>query len=451
MNFDLESRVVVIGAGVAGLAAANLLARAGRAVTVLEARPRVGGRVFTVHPPVLSTSIDLGAEFVHGSPSEFKTLLRGRDAEIVSAQDTHSSLWRGHVGDEPAFWERLGPVQRALENEERDRPLAEFLEEWRGRLEPRMYALTMNYLEGFNAGDARVLSSLALGRENAAAGDLSKTGRIRPGYDAVVRALLDGLNAEIALDTRVERIAWSEGLVEVTSATTEGGRTDVAAALVVTLPPSVLTDSATAPQFSPMIPGKLHAARDVAGGTAHKVITVFREPLWDAKSDLHFVHTPQLAFGTRWSWGRTSPFLVTSWSGGPRGRAMSGWPHDEIVDRALRDIAVATDRSFAEIDALAVESFFHDWDADPFSRGAYGGVRVGGPGARERLASPVENTIFFAGEATRADGSAGTVHGALRSGRKAALDCLRARSWLRRAWRSLAKPTSRLDRGANPQ
>ena len=65
-----------------------------------------------------------------------------------------------------------------------------------------------------------------------------------------------------------------------------------------------------------------------------------------------------------------------------------------------------------------------DWQADPYSRGGYSYVRVGGAGARERLGEPLEDTLFFAGEATDAD-EAGTVAGALRSGQRAARRILR--------------------------
>ena len=62
----------------------------------------------------------------------------------------------------------------------------------------------------------------------------------------------------------------------------------------------------------------------------------------------------------------------------------------------------------------------HDWSADPFSRGAYSYVAVGGGEARATLGAPVEQTLFFAGEATSTDGQGGTVNGAIESGERAA-------------------------------
>jgi monoamine oxidase len=69
-------------------------------------------------------------------------------------------------------------------------------------------------------------------------------------------------------------------------------------------------------------------------------------------------------------------------------------------------------------------AYFHDWQGDPFSRGAYSYGKVGADGAQEVLAKPVDNTLFFAGEATASPGSNGTVHGAVASGYRAAREIL---------------------------
>jgi monoamine oxidase len=70
------------------------------------------------------------------------------------------------------------------------------------------------------------------------------------------------------------------------------------------------------------------------------------------------------------------------------------------------------------------ELYMHDWQADPFSRGAYSYAKVGADGAHAALASPVGNTLFFAGEATDTGGHNGTVHGAIASGERAAAEIL---------------------------
>jgi monoamine oxidase len=71
-------------------------------------------------------------------------------------------------------------------------------------------------------------------------------------------------------------------------------------------------------------------------------------------------------------------------------------------------------------------AFHHDWQSDPFSRGAYSYAGVGGRDAGAELAMPVESTLFFAGEATQSDGRNATVHGAIASGRRTANQVLAA-------------------------
>ena len=74
------------------------------------------------------------------------------------------------------------------------------------------------------------------------------------------------------------------------------------------------------------------------------------------------------------------------------------------------------------------EVYFHDWQNDPFSRGAYSYGKVDADGAQQSLSAPVENTLFFAGEATDTSGHNGTVHGAIASGYRAAEEMIYARS-----------------------
>src|SRR5258707_243739 len=77
-----ETDVIIVGAGAAGLAAAAALGEAGLGVTILEARNRIGGRIFTLHDPLYEAPVELGAEFIHGRPPEIWNLLKRRDVRI---------------------------------------------------------------------------------------------------------------------------------------------------------------------------------------------------------------------------------------------------------------------------------------------------------------------------------------------------------------------------------
>ena len=118
-----------------------------------------------------------------------------------------------------------------------------------------------------------------------------------------------------------------------------------------------------------------------------------------------------------------APVLV-SWSAGPSADTLAGLPIEQRVDRALDSLARLLRVPRAVVDGQMLAWDGHDWGADPFARGAYSYVRVGGIEAQAVLASPVENTLFFAGEATELEGHQATVHGALFAGQRAADEVL---------------------------
>ena len=98
---------------------------------------------------------------------------------------------------------------------------------------------------------------------------------------------------------------------------------------------------------------------------------------------------------------------------------MLGLSRAETIDRAVRGFGAL----FGEVDLARAElagAATHDWSADPYARGAYSYVRVGGIGARAALAAAVDRTLFFCGEATSTDGQGGTVNGAFETGERAA-------------------------------
>jgi monoamine oxidase len=116
------------------------------------------------------------------------------------------------------------------------------------------------------------------------------------------------------------------------------------------------------------------------------------------------------------------PVLV-AWAGGPNAMRLCDARHDQIIRIALGNIARVFGTEVCARQLRAVR--LHHWQQDPHARGAYTYAVVGGDAARDALASPVQNTLYFAGEATDTSGEAGTVAGALHSGQRAARELLR--------------------------
>ena len=413
-------KVIIVGAGVAGLSAAKDLLAAGWEVILLEARSRVGGRLYALPGPD-GVPIDLGPEFLHGEARDVRDLVS--PARVVpEASESAKLFWRNELTEPGAVMERLEAHMKELRCTTPDRPVAELFS--RLNLSALDEAELRNFIEGFQTVDVNFASQCALRAEAELSEDSETLGRLLDGYASILPALTAGWrqHLHLHLDTRVKRVRWAAGSVTVEADGPLGPVTFSADRAVFTLPPPVLAEK---PTFEPDIPETRKAARFLPMGFVHKVVCVLKEPLWDTEGkDISFVHSPGLLFGIRWIWTLHARPLLVCWTAGARAGQLNGLGREAVIERALADTATALKRPLQEIKAAVDQSFYHDWVADPFSRGGYTYVRVGGADSRARLARPVENTLFFAGEATATDGSPGTVHGALRTGKRAAREVL---------------------------
>jgi monoamine oxidase len=428
--------VVVIGAGLAGLAAARALAGAGLRVVVLEARERVGGRVYTLREPGWPAPVEAGAEFVHGHPPALWAALRAAGLETEAVPDRH---WHAPAGrPEPLDFEQgWAPVAARLESlPPEDLSFADFLRLRCADLPAADRAQAVAYVEGFNPADAARLSTHWVRDTEATVGEESGApSRLPGGYDRLAWWLADQLGprqGEIRLRTLVTAVGWQPGTVAVTAATAGGGPTEFhARAAVVTLPLGVLQappGAAGGVRFDPDPPGKREAYSGLSMGPVAKLALRFREPFWAAATapDLGFLHVGAGPMQVWWSAGPRGPAVLTGWAGGPAAAALSGLEGQALLDRALEQLARAFSTASGRLAALLEDWRAFDWQADPFARGAYSYVPVGGRERVRALAEPVGGTLFFAGEATEYL-LAGTVAGALASGERAAAEVLASR------------------------
>jgi monoamine oxidase len=250
-----------------------------------------------------------------------------------------------------------------------------------------------------------------------------------------VRALGAGLDGVLRLGHVVRRVEGRRGGVRVHAAPPSGlplRRIDARAA-IVTRPLGVLqsTPPATgAVAFDPEPPGLRAALQGMAAGHVSRVTLQFDEPFWerahgDAMPLLSFVHGRGDEFPVWWTTFPAHAPLLTGWTGGPAAARINSRGRDGVVDSAIASIARLLDVRPARVRARLMDAWHHDWDADPFARGAYSYPVVGGEDASSRLARPVARTLLFAGEAANTEGATGTVHGAIASGERAARRLLR--------------------------
>jgi monoamine oxidase len=409
--------VLVIGAGASGLAAADTLARAGRSVLVLEARERVGGRVWTRGMPGVEAPIEMGAEFIHGAAKSTFTLLKSARMRWVASGRAQRYADNGRLRPVNSF----ALAQKAMKDSsllrERDLSFADYLA--RRRLDDTTRTFARLMVQGFDAADPAHASARAIAEEWGG-GDalLGAQPRPRHGYGPLLDWLARRVvarGARLRMRSAVREVRWKRGFVEVTG----NEFRFTAARAIVTLPLGVLQSSAV--RFFPTLE-KQSALRLLASGPVIKAALRFPGAFWEKRHrGVAFFHSPGAAFPTFWTPLPTRVPLLVAWAGGPKAERLAGKSFSALIGLALESL-----KSIFPYCAEPDQAYVHDWQADPLARGAYSYVRVGGHEARRLLAEPLKETLYFAGEATNVEGESGTVSGALQTGRRAAREALRS-------------------------
>jgi monoamine oxidase len=431
--------VVIIGAGAAGLAAARALAEKGIRATILEARDRIGGRILTARHARSALAIELGAEFLHGDAEEVREV--AAEARLTTV-DIHGERWRaahGRLTRLDNFWERVGRILgQAEKGRTPDRAVSRlFAERPGGTRYATDRTLAREFVEGFHGAELARLSERALASGGNPGEDKSeqRMARIVDGYDRVTDWLAEPVRARVKLGHVVRDITWERGRARVT-VEHDGSRGAIEArAVIITVPVSLLHPAARGRgsiTLSPDVPRIRDAASRITMGQVVRVAVLLDRPLADITrgrleeklARMAFVHASGVRIPVWWtSYPLESP-LLTGWAGGPAAIALDG-ARRELPDIAVRSLGDALGMSVASLRRHVVRTFTHDWNRDPYSRGAYSYALVGGADAAEALARPVSGTLYFAGEAADAEGRNATVHGAIASGRRAAQQVMR--------------------------
>jgi monoamine oxidase len=425
--------VVVLGAGAAGLACAGALLSAGRRPLVLEARARVGGRIHTLHERGVALPVELGAEFVHGCPPELLAI--ARTAGLALCEAGGESLRRTSAGLSRST--RLAGRLAATFGRQhltRDASVTQALAKSRASAAARAAAAA--FVEGFDAAPPDEVSAQWVARSLAPGSDSTRRiMRFAGGYDGVVdwlhHATARGDTDVVRTCTLVTDVEWEPGRVRVRCASPTGLRLDTIEAeqLVVTLPVGVLQappGAAGAVRFDPPLPRSHQRALGLlAMGHVVRLTLRFRDPPWPA--GLGFLQAPGEPVPVWWTARPFDEPRIVGWCGGRLAARLLPLGEAGVLEGGLASLSRALGVARARVERELAAWWLHDWSADPFTRGAYAFARVGGALAGPSLSSPIRGTIFFAGEATSPAAEAGTVHGAIASGRRAARRILVAR------------------------
>src|SRR6185437_22317 len=407
-----STRIVIIGAGAAGLAAARELSRAGREVMVLEARDRIGGRVFTRKHGDVPAPIELGAEFVHGRSPELWQVATAANLQLYETSERHWYFQNDKVSKSGEFWRTIETLMDEMKSSPRDRSLQEFLAALPDNQDTRRAkSMLVRYVEGFHAANIERVGIHGLVKANEAADEIDgdKAFRLVDGYDSLMQAMhaeAESHGANFYLNTIVKEIRWQDGPVELSCAAHSSPIELAASCIVVTLPISLLKMSETqtgAIRFAPELPAlKRTAIEALPMGNVVKLNLLFRErfwesvKLWDEQAkridfrDAGFFHCPGASLPTWWTQLPVRAPLLVGWTGGPNadrlmkkadgsrqkaeeeaGASRRAAGKDYLIQQGLDSLATIFNLSRREIETQLQAAYFHDWRDDPFTRGAY--------------------------------------------------------------------------------
>jgi monoamine oxidase len=417
--------IIVIGAGAAGLMAARELGRAGKKVTILEARNRCGGRIHQLPAADFGYKAEGGAEFVHGGAQVTRGLLREAGLSLLPVQGARWKAERGAFSPDEAPDPHTGRLQQALAELKSDTSVMEFLVQHFSAPEyDRLRHSILRMVEGYDAADPGRASILAL-RDEWMNRERS-TARIVGGYGPLIEFLMAECRkqgAGLHLGAAVSAIETAHGRV---SARCANGDRHVGDAAILTVPLPLL-QQITLP---PAVRKKVEAAADIGFGNVIKILLRFKTSWWTSGNGKQFADLLFLLSNETipvwWTQHPAEHPVLTGWLAGPKTNGMAHLDESRLIETGLASLGDVFGISPKQLAPDIVAARAINWANDPFARGAYSYATLATREAQSALASADGGAVFCSGEALYRGPDMGTVEAALASGLETARTILAA-------------------------
>ncbi|HEY4520764.1 MAG TPA: NAD(P)/FAD-dependent oxidoreductase [Candidatus Paceibacterota bacterium] len=410
-----RSDIIIVGAGACGLMAARELSKAGRRVAILEARDRIGGRVYPLSEEEFGYPAQGGAEFVHGDADITKALIKEAGMTLIK---TEGDMWDYHDGvltinghtvpNQDEFHEKL-------KNLKEDISVNHFLNKYfSDQKYNELRSQILRMVEGYDAADPDRLSAFDLRQEWVVGGWTQY--RIKEGYGALIKFLeaeVKKNGVEIYLNSVVKSIDHAADKVVLQCSDGDIYQCDK---VVLTVPLPVYSDIS----FIPEVPKMIEAMEKIGFGGAIKIILKFKSRWWVDTlgkdfNEMDFILSKELIT----SWWTQYPevaAVLTGWLAGPKTQRFIHSSSDELIEVGITSLAniFKVERQFLKDQLVAGKAI--NWPADPYTKGGYSYTTLETLSAMKELVEPVEGRLFFAGEAFYSKEDTSTVEGALGSG-----------------------------------